>query len=892
MGVWYHLVGVVNLTASGGDVYLYINGVQAAETAVSANNGVKVQTSQVAIGAKESFTNPTNVYFDEQFAGSIANVALYPTALSSNQILNHYTQAIGAAPVFTESPTNTIYTQGQTGPAAFYSSASGTGTISYQWYKGTTNNPILDATNSILTLNSVTSSGIYIVMASNIIGTTNASAMLTYISGPPTVIFAPQSRVETAGDHLAFTVSALGSLPVTYQWESNGVPIASATNTAYTLTNITMAESATYAVVCANSSGTNSASATLLVTTSLQTLSSNNLIVARIGDGVQPLSSVTGNTMYLDQISPSGVYSNTIMIPDSAAPTALLSAGSAPDSQYGGTLTLSANNYYLNFGGFNATYPSTNTAGTTVNRALGAVNAYGYYQLALDAYELYYPSGNFYSAVSADGLDEFWTTGTASSVGGLKYVTTNAVKGGPPIPTINGSLTGTRVVQLFNNNLYYTDAGTNPPGFYGMTGFPTTSNMTVFNFFTDTAGSPDDFAPSPDGYTLYLCDTTNVANGGGIQRYDYNGGYSFSYALGTGAGSIVGASCLAVNFGANASWGAGKTGAIIYATTAGGSGNNLIEIVDNGPGSTATVLDTANANEILRGVRFGPVAGALPVTIVSNPQPQSVVTGGTAFFTVTASSGPFTYQWYLNSAPLTNGLSISGSGATIAGAQSAVLTVANAQLADNGGSYSVVVNNPIPGNGATSSGAPLTVTLAPVTIVTNPVSLVYVTNGGTVHLTVAATGGGMLAYQWHGPCGVLSGSSDPCGGGAVIAGATTSALTLSGVGLADSGSYYVTITNAAPSSTNTSATPSAVVVVSAPTFAANGPVTLTGGGAGQLNFSGTAGSTYRIWGSTNLSLSPITSTWTLLGNGTFVNGVNTFAIQATNTYTFFVITQP
>ena len=109
---------------------------------------------------------------------------------------------------------------------------------------------------------------------------------------------------------------------------------------------------------------------------------------------------------------------------------------------------------------------------------------------------------------------------------------------------------------------------------------------------------------------------------------------------------------------------ASQSGAIIYATTAGASGNNLIKFVDNGnPNSTpqtVTVLDTANANEILRGVRFGPTPGAaVPVAIVSNPQSQSVSIGGTAVFTVVAqNNGPFTYQWQLKSSTLGNGASI------------------------------------------------------------------------------------------------------------------------------------------------------------------------------------------------------------------------------------------
>jgi hypothetical protein len=354
--------------------------------------------------------------------------------------------------------------------------------------------------------------------------------------------------------------------------------------------------------------------------------------------------------------------------------------------------------------------------------------------------------------------------------------------------------------------LAYTDAGSIPIGIWLATNSPiptsTNGNPTPISVIADVAAnpSPDDFAISPDQNTVYLCDDNTTYNGGGIQRCDYNpsSGYVYSYTLGTGTGSTAGASCLQVDFSANGSWGPGVTGAIVYATTAGASGNSLITFVDNGnPNSTpqtVTVLDTANPNEILRGVRFGPQPGAtVPVAIASNPQPQIVNIGGTAVFTVVAqNNGPFTYQWMLNSSTLTDGTSIPGSGAVVSGTQTASLTVSGADLAANGGYYSVVVNNQSPG------GSPLTSSSALLTVVTPPR---FTTTGA-------------------------------------------------------------------------------------------GPVTLNGNGTGVLNFSGTAGTTYHIWGSTNLALTPVTSTWTLITTGTFSGGADSCAISTTSRGEFYVITQP
>ena len=41
-----------------------------------------------------------------------------------------------------------------------------------------------------------------------------------------------------------------------------------------------------------------------VINSAILPLSSTNLVVARVGDGAQPLSGATGNTLYLDQYTP------------------------------------------------------------------------------------------------------------------------------------------------------------------------------------------------------------------------------------------------------------------------------------------------------------------------------------------------------------------------------------------------------------------------------------------------------------------------------------------------------------------------------------------------------------------------------------------------------------
>ena len=96
-------------------------------------------------------------------------------------------------------------------------------------------------------------------------------AMLTYgTNTAPIILSTPSSVTLFAGaaqNSATFSVTAEGTLPLSYQWKSNGVPIVGATSTSLTLANIVSSFSATYSVEVRNPVGTNSPSATLAVVT-------------------------------------------------------------------------------------------------------------------------------------------------------------------------------------------------------------------------------------------------------------------------------------------------------------------------------------------------------------------------------------------------------------------------------------------------------------------------------------------------------------------------------------------------------------------------------------------------------------------------------------------------
>ena len=178
--------------------------------------------------------------------------------------------AIGYAPaplppIFSSQPTNQPVT---IGAATTFSLQAGPPPLAYQWFFTDTNNPIAGATNASLTLTNIqlSQAGIYFVQATNLYGSTlSSNALLTVTTDPPFIVSQPTNHSGIVGTNFTFSVTAAGSLPLTYQWFYNtNTLLNGATNSLLVLTNIQFGQSGTYSVVVSNAyGGTNSAYAIL-----------------------------------------------------------------------------------------------------------------------------------------------------------------------------------------------------------------------------------------------------------------------------------------------------------------------------------------------------------------------------------------------------------------------------------------------------------------------------------------------------------------------------------------------------------------------------------------------------------------------------------------------------
>jgi hypothetical protein len=366
-------------------------------------------------------------------------------------------------------------------------------------------------------------------------------------------------------------------------------------------------------------------------------LSATNLIVLRVGDGVQVLTNA-GNSAFLDQFTTAGSQVSTVKILDQGPTSVVLSGGSYDE----GCLSRSLDGHLLAFAAYGRPVGGVNnldtTASATTPRIAITVDASGAYQKEIFSTTAY--NGVAWRAVATDGTNNFW----GAAGGGGTVCLTNGIEG----EVVQNTKPNCRVVEVFNGTLFMSSAsatGDSKTGIYEFNGLPMASQALpppiIFTNTFDkvvTFSGIEDFAVNPGETTIYFCDE-RVPNGtvGGLQRWDLNAGtWSETYNL-TNGGPL---SHLVVD------WSAAYP--VIYATTLVTTNNTLypnrlVRVTDTGPAAAFTILAAAGTNELFCGMQFGPI----PVP----PDLSEVLQGANLILSWTTNTGVFALQSTTNLTP-------------------------------------------------------------------------------------------------------------------------------------------------------------------------------------------------------------------------------------------------
>ncbi len=305
------------------------------------------------------------------------------------------------------------------------------------------------------------------------------------------------------------------------------------------------------------------------------------LVVERVGNGTSHLTN-SATPVFLQTYDLDGTLLSSAILPSgpqrpTSPPYHLMESGTA-DSD--GQLTRSANGLLIQAPGYNATNGEpeiTSSSALIVRRSIGLMNTAGVVDTSVAATML--DSNNFRSVVSVDG-SAFWAAGKP----GLTYLSGGAVT---PIVDLNF-----RCVNIFNGQLYCTMGGSGPGIYTVGSGLPTSPAL-AFIYLHMPGPSPSPYAFQFNS-TMDCCYIADDGTNGGVVKFSYTGSaWSANYTLPTGAG----ARGLAVDWSQ-------PSLPVLYATTAEGSSNRLVRIVDTGPGSTPRTLATAPHHTIFRGVDF------------------------------------------------------------------------------------------------------------------------------------------------------------------------------------------------------------------------------------------------------------------------------------------------
>ncbi len=764
-------------------------------------------------------------------AMSAANVGAYTVRLSfgtASVLTPPATVEMAVAPTIRVQPQSVLLLPGQTG--RFSVEAGGTAPFTYQWFKGGTALP--GATGASLTVAdvSVASAGAYTVKVSNGMGSvTSAVANLTLAAAPAFTV-QPAGGTFAVGAAVVLTPGYSGTAPLSYQWYRDGASIVGWTAATLALTPAAVSKAGVYTVTVSNAFGSaDSAAAAVQVVALPSILEQPGAVSVLVGQpfklsvrttvgaaqtfqwfkGTAAVAGATGAeySVAAAQVADAGSYS--VKVTNSAGTVQSVTVAVAVNVPPSITMQpvavvvkqgLAATLSVVAQGSATLTYqwqkngvniPAA-TAATYAIKAAAAADA-GFYSVKV---------GNAFGAVQSNEVEV--------SVLALPAITQQP----SGLAVALDERVSFSVVAVGSGTLTYRWRKAGAP----LAGATSASYTLAAAKVTD-AGSYDVVVTNAVGSVTSSAAVLAVSVPPAIVTQPVGRTLNPGAALNLSV-TATGTAPLLYQWSKDGQPVAGATAATytVAAVQLANAGTYTV-VVSNSVGKATSQPAVVSVN-----------AG---VTITTQPVSLSVNPGASATFSVSATgTGPLTYQWRK-------------AGVAIPGATSATYTISAVSTA-NVASYDVVVGNPV---------APVVSAVAklalnqPVAIVTQPIGRTL-SAGGSLALTVVATGTDPKTYQWR---------KD----GVALVGGTAATFSLPSVQTTDAGTYTVVVSNVVNSVTSAPAvvqlglgvniTAQPVSLTVNPGTLAVFSVTATGGGTltyqwrrAGVNLAGGTSSSYRI----------------------------------------------
>ncbi|MEO5801912.1 MAG: FG-GAP-like repeat-containing protein, partial [Verrucomicrobiota bacterium] len=602
------------------------------------------------------------------------------------------------------------------------------------------------------------------------IGAGNLHALGIRVTGAVSFLRQPASRVVLAGDSVVFNVPAIGQMPVSYQWRSNGIHLIEEQSSVLLLPNLQ--QSASFDVVAANGFGaitSQVAAITVLPSAPVITRDPSGRAVS-IGGGIvfsvsakgsQPLhfqwqrngedlSGQTNSALVLNdlQSAQSGLYRAVV-----TNSIGFITSGEAilevvPIFAWG---TNASGVLDLPFGLTNVTALAAGYSHNIALKADGSAIGWGNNnrnQSAVPAYAtnlIAVAVGDEFSfGLKSNGTLVAWgSVGNSDVPVGATNVAYIASSPGYALLLNNdGSIFDWPWASRPAVPAAATNLATVAAGVHHALGLQKTGNLLVWGNQTVPVGGSNLLAISA-GWDFSLA----LRNDGTILAW----GSSFGQTnVPAGATNIV-----AVSAGSYHAMALRDDGRIfVWGYTNSGQGNVPLAL------SLAAAISSGNTHDLA-------LMGTGELRFVRTPRLQTVSAGSRLVLSAWAvGEGPVTYQWARN-------------GTNISGATSAYLLVMDVQDVDMA-DYSVVVTG---GQGSiTSNIASVTITPSAPLITQQPTNRLVLPGSATT-FAASAQGTAPLSYQWKF-------NDTP------LLNAMNSSLILTNVQLVNGGDYHVVITNA------------------------------------------------------------------------------------------------